>query len=73
MHEFLTYFLSHMPSRDKWVDFLVENSVACVATRNSVLSVKNSPQRHGTPSRDRPLEEEVHSGLFLARSSQVAT
>src|SRR5689334_17846989 len=37
MHEFLTYFLSHMPSPEKWVAFLMVNIVAYVAARNTVL------------------------------------
>lgn len=37
MHEFLTYFLSHMPSPEKWVAFLLVNIVAFVAARNTVL------------------------------------
>lgn len=37
MHEFLTYFLSHMPSSEKWVAFLLVNIVAYVAARNTVL------------------------------------
>ena len=37
MHEFLTYFLSHMPSPEKWVAFLLVNIVAYVATMNTVL------------------------------------
>ena len=37
MHEFLIYFLSHMPSPEKWVAFLMVNIVAYVAARNTVL------------------------------------
>lgn len=37
MHEFLTYFLSHMPSPEKWVGFLLVNIVAYVAAKNTVL------------------------------------
>ena len=37
MHEFLTYFLSHMPSKEEWVAFLLVNIVAYVAARNTVL------------------------------------
>ena len=37
MHEFLTYFLSHMPSHDKWVAFLLVPIVAYLAARNTAL------------------------------------
>ena len=37
MHEFWTYFLSHMPSTDKWMAFLLVNIVAYVTARNTVL------------------------------------
>ena len=37
MLEFLTYFLSHMPSKEEWVAFLLVNIVAYVAARNTVL------------------------------------
>ena len=37
MHEFLIYFLSYMPSPEKWVAFLMVNIVAYVAARNTVL------------------------------------
>lgn len=37
MHEFLTYFLSHMPSHEQWMAFLLMNIVAYVAARNAVL------------------------------------
>jgi hypothetical protein len=35
--EFLTYFLSHMPSNEQWLAFLLVNLVAYVAAQNTVL------------------------------------
>jgi hypothetical protein len=37
MHEFLTYFLSHIPAYDNWVAFLLVNTVAYLAARNTVV------------------------------------
>lgn len=37
MRDFLTYFLSHMPSHQEWIAFLLVNIVAYVAARNTVL------------------------------------
>ncbi len=37
MQEFLIYFLSHMPTNDQWLAFLLINLVAYVAAQNTVL------------------------------------
>jgi uncharacterized coiled-coil protein SlyX len=37
MQDFFTYFLSHLPTPDEWVAYLLVNLVAYGAARNSVL------------------------------------
>ncbi|RYF76495.1 MAG: hypothetical protein EOO39_05510 [Cytophagaceae bacterium] len=37
MQEFLTYFLSHMPSNEQWLAFLLVNLFAYAAAQNTVL------------------------------------
>lgn len=58
MHEFLTYFLSHMPSQEKWVAFLLVNIVAYVTARNTVLRQQRRVEKKAYAEQIERLEAE---------------
>ena len=60
MHEFVTYFLNHMPSKEEWVAFLLVNIVAYVAARNTVLR------------QQRQLEKKAYRGSRCKRANLYA-
>lgn len=58
MDDFLTYFLSHMPTNDQWVVFLLLNLVSYVAARNTVLRRERRIEEKEFAERTRQMEGE---------------
>jgi hypothetical protein len=72
MPEFLTYFLSHMPSRDEWVAFLLVNIVAYLAARNSVLRRERRTEKKTYSEQIARLEaERIRHSQFLQEQEQL--
>ena len=69
MHEFWIYFLSHMPSTDQWMAFLLVNIVAYVAARNTVLRREQQIEKKAYAQQLERLEAE-RKGYIQAQQEQ---
>ena len=74
MQDFITYFLSHLPTPDEWVAYLLVNLVAYVAARNSVLrrERKAYAERAGYGNRTGAGRIKVHKGSHDRQKSIFA-
>ena len=73
MHEFLTYFLSHMPSCEEWLAFLLVNIVAYLAARNSVLRRERQAEKKTYSEQIGRLEaERIRHSQLLQEQEQLA-